>query len=191
MSDTANFVSLMRQYNQRVFRACRSVLRDDAEAEDAAQEAWVLAWRHLDEVRDPARIGTWVTRIAIREAIARARKVGRLAITDEDVEDTMQRSPEKLASDREMGRLIEGALDELSEQFRTVFVLRMVEGMSVADTAEALEIPEETVKTRLHRARRRVADQLVSRLDGATREVYSFDGERCDRIVSAVLRRIS
>lgn len=199
IAEPDEFVLLMRRYNQRVFRACRAVLRDDAEAEDAAQEAWVLAWRHLDQVEDPDRIGAWLTRIAVREALARAHKAGRTTLLDgdEDVasEDAMRpvtsRSPERAASDRELGRLVERAIDDLPEPFRTVFVLRLVEEMSVAETADCLDIPEDTVKTRLHRARARVAEQLMAGAERAASGVFAFEAERCDRIVAAVLRRIS
>jgi RNA polymerase sigma-70 factor (ECF subfamily) len=198
MADPSDFERMMRLYNQRLFRACRSVLRDDAEAEDAAQEAWVLAWRHLDQVDDPARIGAWLTRIAVREALRRAHTLARATPVDQDeiaAEDTVTThptpSPERATSDREMGRRLEHAIDELPEQFRTVFVLRLVEELSVAETAECLDIAEETVKTRLHRARKRVADQLLAEAEGAARQVFSFDAERCDRIVAAVLRRIT
>lgn len=198
MTDTDNFEGLMRVYNQRLFRACRSVLRDDAEAEDAAQEAWVQAWKHLDQVEDPARIGAWLTRIAVREALQRAHKNARITPADHDeiaAEDTVNthpiHSPEQATSDREMGRRLERAIDDLPEVFRTVFVLRLVEELSVAETAECLEISEETVKSRLHRGRKRVADWLLHHAEGATRQVFSFQAERCDRIVKAVLERIS
>ncbi len=191
MADTAGFEELMRRYNQRMFRASRSVLRDDAEAEDAVQDAWVLAWRHLDQVEDPDRIGTWLTRIAIREAQAHARRVSRITPiegSEERVSTNPRNSPEQTASDRATGRLIERAIDALPEQFRTVFVLRLVEELSVEETADCLDISKETVKTRLHRARKRVADRLI--LDGRP-EVFAFDGARCDRIVAAVLGRIA
>jgi RNA polymerase sigma-70 factor (ECF subfamily) len=174
------------------------VLRDDAEAEDAAQEAWVSAWRHLDQLEDPRRIGAWLTRIAVREALARARRAGRTTLLDGDAdvasEDAMSpiasRSPEHEASDREMGRLMERAIDELPEQFRTVFVLRLVEELSVAETADCLEIPEDTVKTRLHRARARVGQHLLASAERAAPRAFAFEAERCDRIVAAVLARI-
>ncbi len=198
MAETDEFVLLMRRYNQRVFRACRAVLRDDAEAEDAAQDAWVQAWRHFGQVEDQDRIGAWLTRIAVREALARAHKAGRMTLLDGDAdvasEDAMSpvanRSPEREASDRELGRLLERAIDALPEQFRAVFVLRLVEEMSVAETADCLDIPEDTVKTRLHRARARVAGQLLAGTERATSYVFAFEAERCDRIVAAVLRRI-
>lgn len=190
MADTAELVRLMRRYNQRMFRACRSVLRDAAEAEDAVQDAWLSAWKHLPELEDPSRVGAWLTRIAVREAMAHARRNARFDLEDTVATDPSP-SPEREASDREVGRVIEDAIDELPHEFRTVFVLRLVEGLSLAETADSLDIPAETVKTRLHRARRRVADRLLSRLDAQTREVFAFDGERCDRIVTTVLRRIA
>jgi RNA polymerase sigma-70 factor (ECF subfamily) len=194
MAETDEFVLLMRRYNQRVFRVCRSVLRDDADAEDAAQDAWVQAWRHLDEVEDPDRIGAWVARIAVREALARAHRLGRTPLLDGDAdvasEDTVSIDPENEAANREMGRLLERAIDELPEAFRTVLVMRLVEEMSVAETADCLDIPEDTVRTRLHRARSRVAEQLLAGAERATSRVFAFEAERCDRIVAAVLGRI-
>jgi RNA polymerase sigma-70 factor (ECF subfamily) len=190
--DRDAFVGLMRRYNARVFRIARAILPDDAEAEDAAQEAWVLAWRHLHQFEGRSRFSTWLARIAAREATARARK-RRLVLAPDVVEHAMDEETtdaERLASDGEARALLEEAIDGLPEAFRAVFVMRSVEDMSVAETALVLGIPEDTVKTRLHRARKALREDLARRFDAAADGVFGFDGARCDRMVANVLARI-
>lgn len=198
--ERALFEVLMRRYNQRLFRAARAIVKDDAEAEDVMQEAYVRAYTHLGELADRARFGTWLTRIAVREALARLRRRRETAVDGAFLEDAMDDAtvfpapasdPEQGAADRELGRALEAAVDALPEPFRVVFVLRAVEDLSVADTAACLEIPEETVKTRLHRARARLQQALLTQAAAALPEVHAFHRERCDRVVAAVLRRIA
>ena len=190
--DEDAFVMLMRRYNLRVFRIARAILGDDAEAEDAAQEGWVLAYRNLHQFEGRASFSSWLGRIVSRQALARARKQRPVPGTDAS-EEVMDRSldPERRASDGEARAILERAIDRLPEGFRAVFVLRAVEEMSVAETAACLEIAEDTVKTRLHRARRQLRDDLVANLDVAAADVFAFAGARCDRMVEQVLRRVA
>jgi RNA polymerase sigma-70 factor (ECF subfamily) len=189
------FELIMRRHNQRVFRAARAILRDANEAEDVMQDAYVRAYEHLSAFEGRARFSTWLTKIAVHEALARARKRSRFEPLDaEQQEPSMssqsQSSPEQKASDSEMRVVLEKAIDALPEEFRAVFILRAVEEMSGAETAECLGIPEETVKTRFHRARGRLQETLLDRVDPALPTVYEFHLTRCDRVVDAVLRRI-
>ena len=189
--DRNAFATLMRRYNQRVFRIARAILVDDAEAEDAGQEAWVLAYRHLHQFEGRSSFSSWIGRIVSREALARARRRRPVPVADvsEEVMDK-QPDPERRTSNGEARAILERAIDSLPDSFRTVFVLRAVEEMSVAETAACLEIPEDTVKTRLHRARRLLRDDLVQQLDIAATDAFAFAGARCDRMVEKVLRRL-
>lgn len=201
-ASAAGFERLMRQYNQRLFRVARAILRDDADAEDALQDAYVQAYRKLDEFRGEAELGTWLTRIVINQALMRLRKRTRDRVivpfrqhedgtTQEfDVADDKAESPSDAAIRGEVRKLLEQRIDALPEAFRTVFVMREVEEMTARETAEALGIPEATVRTRLFRARALLRQALDRDIDTARSGVFSFDGARCDRIVSAVLRRL-
>ncbi len=194
--ETQLFELVMRRYNRRIYRAARAILRDDGEAEDVMQEAYVRAYAHLHEVEGRARFSTWLTRIAVHEAIARVRRQRRYQPIDEHTEEaqsmpTARRfSPEQQASGGEIRAALERAIDALPEDFRTVFVLRAVEEMTGAETAECLGIPEETVKTRLFRARARLQEALLETLEPAATQAYEFHLSRCDRVVAAVLRRL-
>jgi RNA polymerase sigma-70 factor (ECF subfamily) len=196
--DRVLFEVLMRRHNQRIYRAARSIVKSDDEAEDVMQEAYVLAYQHLHDFAGRARFSTWLTRIAVHEALRRVRGGQRLTFMDEPEESMTTEpdgpgrgnDPEKIAGDRELARAIEGAVEMLPEAFRVVFVLRAVEQMSVAETAEALAIPEDTVKTRLHRARAAIQEQLLARTDALSPALYDFHLSRCDRVVAKVLRRI-
>jgi RNA polymerase sigma-70 factor (ECF subfamily) len=189
--DRNAFGTLMRRYNQRVFRIARAILVDDAEAEDAGQEAWVSAYRHLHQFEGRSSFSSWIGRIVSREALARARRRRPVPVAEVS-EEVMDRrdDPERRASQVEARAILERAIDSLPDSFRTVFVLRAVEEMSVAETAACLEIPEDTVKTRLHRARRLLRDDLAQQLDIATTDAFAFAGARCDRMVEQVLRRL-
>jgi RNA polymerase sigma-70 factor (ECF subfamily) len=189
--DTSAFEILMRRHNRRVYRAARSIVKSDDEAEDTVQETYVSAFKHLASFQGRARFATWLVRIAVYEALARARREGRQASLD-DIEDPMAttRNPEDAINDSELRVLLEEAIDALPVAFRTVFVLRAVEEMSGADTAESLGIPEETVRTRLHRARGLLREHLASKLESAAPKAYDFHLVRCDRIVAAVFARI-
>ena len=195
--ETALFEVLMRRHNQRLFRACRAILKDDGEAEDVMQEAYVRAYAHLGDFAGRASFSTWLIRIAMHEAFARHRRQRRLdPMIDESDEAPSHptsreaRDPERAASDRELARVLEAAIDTLPDGFRAVFMLRAVEEMSVTETAECLGIAEETVKTRLFRARGRLQSEIESRIDASLHGVHRFYLERCDRLVEAVLRRL-
>jgi RNA polymerase sigma-70 factor (ECF subfamily) len=187
------FELLMRRYNRRLFRVARSIVREDTEAEDVVQDAWVRAYGHLGTFEGRARFSTWLTRICMHEAMARARRSRRLAPLEGDgaEEATMHaETPERHASDGELRRVVEEAIDDLPDTFREVFVMRAVEEMSVAETAECLGIPEETVKTRAFRARALLKEKISERIDSAATSAFDFQGARCDRIVASVLTRI-
>lgn len=191
------FVHLMRRHNARVYRAARAILRDDAEAEDVMQDAYVRAYEHLADFEGRAKFSTWVTRIAVNEALLRLRRSKRFDPLDthSDQEPSMSApsssSPEQQASDVEMRAVLEKAVGQLPDEFRAVFVLRAVEGMSGAETAECLGIAEETVKTRLHRARGRLQEMLLSSIEPVVPTLYEFHLLRCDRVVAAVMARIT
>ena len=197
----AAFEGVMRRYNRRLYRTARAILKDDGAAEDVLQEAYVAAFRHLGEFRGDAALGTWLTRIVVNQALQALRKSRRERVVvpfDDvgdpertyDVADVPSGTPENLMLRAELRRLIESKIDELPESYRTVFVLREVEEMTVEETAAALDIPAPTVRTRLFRAKARLREALAQQMDVATQDVFGFDGERCDRIVRSVLARI-
>lgn len=197
--DSALFEVVMRRYNQRLYRVARTILRDDAEAEDVMQHAYVQGYLHLGQFAGRASFSTWLTKIAVYEALARARRRGRELPTDplpELREDTMTgpktwgASPEEQALRGEARALIEAAIDGLPASYRAVVVLRDVEGMSTAETAECLDLSVEAVKTRLHRARALLREDLFQRAGVVTSEAFSFHLSRCDRVVAAVLERL-
>ena len=187
------FRHLLRRYNQRVYRAARAVLRDDAEAEDVAQEAWVRAYQHLREFEGRALFSTWITRIAFHEALARSRRARRLAgpAAENAVTESPAPDPEREASDREIRTRIEAAVEGLPASYRVVFVLREVEELSTRETAQSLEVSEDVVKTRLHRARAMLRQDLLGRAGTGPSGIFPFLGARCDRMVASVLSRIS
>jgi RNA polymerase sigma-70 factor (ECF subfamily) len=186
----------MRRHNQRIYRAARAILRDDGEAEDVMQDAYVRAYAHLHEFEGRARFSTWLTRIAVHEALARLRRGRRLQPIDEQNQETQTMltaprfSPEEHASDAETRTVLEKAIDALPDEFRSVFLLRAVEEMTGAETAECLGIPEETVKTRMFRARARLQETVLAALEPTAPRTYEFHLSRCDRVVAAVLARL-
>ncbi|HVK95577.1 MAG TPA: RNA polymerase sigma factor [Noviherbaspirillum sp.] len=202
--DEGVFMLLMRRYNRPLYRAARSILKDDGEAEDALQEAYLLAYRGIGKFRGEATLSTWLTRIVVNEAIARSRKASRRADIISLNGDSMDNNaaaevhmneattdqPERAALRAETRRLIEKKIDALPDAFRTVFVLRALEEMSVEETASCLGIPEATVRTRFFRARAQLREALSREIDFAFEEAFSFDGARCDRIVHTVLARL-
>jgi len=190
--ETRLFEVLMRRYNQRVFRAARAILRDDAEAEDVAQDAWVRAYTHLRQFAGRASFATWLTRIAIHEALARRRRRGKHLPLDDHaaVLPAPNRLPEQEVGARQVATELEAAIDALPGPYRVAFVLREVEGLSTEEAAPCLDVPAATVKTRLHRARGLLRGRLDAALDVSSDRVYAFAGARCDRIVAAVLDRI-
>ncbi|HXH07690.1 MAG TPA: RNA polymerase sigma factor [Vicinamibacterales bacterium] len=201
--ETALFEILVRRYNQRLYRVARAILRDEAEAEDAMQQAYVNAYLHLDQFADRASFSTWLTRIAAHEALARARRRARaapaVAIDDPPprAEEGMSLlsssdpSPEHQAFAGELRALLEAAIDALPQAYRSVFVLREVEGLSTAETAECLDLSEEAVKTRLHRAKQLLREALYDRAGVAAPEAFQFHLARCDRVVAGVFERLA
>ena len=202
--DVALFEVLMRRYNQRLYRAARAITRDDAEAEDVLQETYVRAYTALAQFEGRARWATWITRIAVNEALARVRRRGRFvdgdpaemmedgSMDERSVTDTARPAgPAQDAEVRELAAFVERAVDELPDSYRTVFVLREVEELSTAETAQCLDVSEELVKVRLHRARTELRRMLDERFGAATREVFDFHASRCDRVVAAVMARIA
>jgi RNA polymerase sigma-70 factor (ECF subfamily) len=197
--ETPLFEIVMRRYNQRLYRASRAILRDDTQAEDVVQDAYVRAYHHLPQFRSEAKFSTWLMRIALNEALARARLSKRYEDpneTKEDIGDRMDRfasaalDPEQQASNSEMRRLLELWIEALPAAYRTVFVLRDVEEMTTTETAEALEITEDNVKTRLHRARALLRKRFYDEGRSAREEVFAFGSSRCDRVVRNVLARL-
>jgi RNA polymerase sigma-70 factor (ECF subfamily) len=194
--EPALFEHLMRRNNARVYRAARAILRDDSEAEDVMQDAFVRAYEHLHEFEGRARFSTWLTRIAVHEALKRVRRGKRLTALDPNqleepaMATQFDAGPEQQVSDVETRTMIEAAVAKLPDDFRSVFVLRAVEGLSGAETAECLGISEETVKTRLHRARARLQQMLLQNIEAGFPQLYEFHLSRCDRVVAAVMRRI-
>jgi RNA polymerase sigma-70 factor (ECF subfamily) len=190
--ETAMFELLMRRYNQRLYRITRAIVRDDAEAEDVTQDAYVRAYEHLDQFAGRARFSTWLTRIAVHEASARVRRRGRQIGIEETMPEIASAAPgpEQRAVAREYARVIEAAVDALPDVYASVFILREVEGLSTAETAACLDINAETAKTRLHRARALLRNDITARIGAAAGDVFHFAGARCDRTVAAVMARI-
>ncbi|MGH7893160.1 MAG: RNA polymerase sigma factor [Candidatus Binatia bacterium] len=187
-----SFEVLMRRYNQRLFRAARAVLRDEAEAEDVVQDAWVRAYTHLRQFSGRASFATWVTRIAIHESFARRRRRARHVALGEHAATLFAhtRPPDEVVGARQVAEALESAVDALPAPYRMAFVLRDLEGLDTTETAACLDVPEATVKTRLHRARNLLRTHLDATLDVSTDRVFAFGGQRCDRIVAAVLARV-
>lgn len=201
--DQSAFRAIMEQNNQRLYRVARAVMKDDTEAEDVVQETYLRAFFNLSKFRGESSLTTWLTRIALNEALGRKRKQ-RAMVTLETVETAQQTSaqiiqfpamntetdPERSAAQNEIQRLLERAMDALPEPFRVVFVMRDVEEMSIEETAFHLGIRPQTVKTRLHRARRLLRQSLDGELASTLKETYPFAGARCARITEAVLSRL-
>ena len=202
--DEEAFEALMRRFNQKLFRVARSILKNDADAEDALQEAYLQAFRRMADFRGESQLGTWLTRIVINQSLMRLRAGKRdrviLHFTQpdggdmpdlaEEIADEAAESPPDAAFRAEIRRMLEHHIDALPLPMRTVLVMRDVEDMSVQETAESLGIPPATVRTRLFRARAMLRDRLARHTDTATLDLFGFDGARCDRIVSTVLARL-
>lgn len=198
--DVGALREIMQRNNTRLYRVARTVLRNDSEAEDVLQETYFKAFQHLPEFRGDAKISTWLTRIALNEALARLRRSP--APVGSPVEPPAREAevipfpngsgddPERAAARREIAGLLERAIDALPEPFRVVFVLRAVEEVSVEEAAQQLAIPEATVKTRLHRAKRMLRKSLDAEMGAALHDAFPFAGRRCLRITEAVLSRL-
>jgi RNA polymerase sigma-70 factor (ECF subfamily) len=196
--NTALFELLMRRHNERVYRAARAIVRDDQEAEDVMQQAYVNAFVHLRQFNGAARFATWLTRIAVNESLARLRIRGKYeTFDDEQASVKMLTSvssppdPERVAFAGELRSLLEWAIDTLPVGLRAVFVLREVEGFNTSEVAAILDVSEDVVKTRLSRGRAALRRVLVRRTGVAAPEVFRFYRPRCDRVVAAVLPRIT
>jgi RNA polymerase sigma-70 factor (ECF subfamily) len=200
--DRAAFEPLMRRYNRRLYRLARATLRDDAEAEDALQDAYLHAYRSLGQFRGDAALSTWLSRLVLNECYGRMRRHARREnvvpmvssnTADIDIEamhPSDSEPPDSAVARAEMRALIERKLDELPESFRTVFILRTVEELSVEETAQCLDIAEATVRSRHFRARSLLREALARDIDLASGEIFGFAGARCDRIVANVMARI-
>jgi RNA polymerase sigma-70 factor (ECF subfamily) len=195
--DRAAFELLMRRHNQRIYRVVRSILRGADEIEDVIQQAYLQAFTHLDQFGGNARWSTWVCRIAINEALARIRQRGRFVSIDAASEEAMadfskgpNSDPERAAAGREFGHLVERAIDELPDIYRSVLILREVEGMTTEETAGVLDVEVDVVKTRLHRARAALRASLENRVGEQMQNAFTFGNERCDRVVAAVLAKL-
>jgi len=195
------FRAILTKYNRRLYRIARGILRNDAEAEDAVQEAYVSAFTHLATFRGDASLSTWLSRIVMNEALGRLR-ARRPMVELTEVEtpsqaaeiiqfpNTVRTDPERTMAQRELLRLVERVTDELPDVYRTVFVTRVIEGMSVEDTAELLGIRIETVKTRLHRARKLVREHLDREIGPVMLDAFPFAGKRCERMTQNVMQRL-
>src|SRR5215471_8555694 len=199
--ETALFELIMRRYNQRLYRVARAILRDEAEAEDVMQDAYVRAYEHLGQFAGRSQFATWLTRIAIHEALARAQRRKRTdqlgssrsseAGVDREVDVAASAlNPEEQLSVSELGWALEDAILSIPEQYRLVLMMRDVEQLSTIETAAALDLSEENVKVRLHRARAMVRKNLFARAGAEAPRAFGFMGERCDRVVANVMRKI-
>jgi len=198
--DRAQFECLMRRYNRRLYRLARATLRDDAEAEDALQEAYLSAYRSMSQFRGDATLATWLSRLVLNECLGRLRRGARRqkVIPIVTAPDEMQAVPEQdserpegIVARRQMRALLESKVDQLPDTFRLVFVLRSVDELSVEETARTLGIAEATVRTRYFRARSMLREALAKELDLAERDVFEFGGARCDDVIERVLRQIA
>jgi RNA polymerase sigma-70 factor (ECF subfamily) len=195
---TALFELLMRRYNERVYRAVRSIVREELEVEDVMQQAYVNAFTHLRQFNGSARFSTWLTRIAINEALARVRRQGRYQTFEEEgaavepfATQAPEGNPERQAFTLELRRLLEWAIDRLPDGMREVFVLREVEGLSTLEAAECLSVSEDVVKTRLSRGRAFLRQQLMERTGATAPDAFRFHRPRCDRVVARVMSRLT
>jgi RNA polymerase sigma-70 factor (ECF subfamily) len=193
--ETSLFEVIMRRYNQRLYRAARAITRSDSEAEDVLQDAYVRAFQHLRQYQGRAAFGAWLTRIAVNEAIARLRQSKRFEpFEDSEGEvphmSSPERSPEQSAADSETCALLEQAVERLPDNYRIVYMLREVEELGTAETAQVLEATEENVKVRLHRARALLRKQLYATVGKNAREAFTFHAVRCDRVVRNVFARL-
>ena len=198
--DDSAFRTIMERHNRRLYRIARSILRNDSEAEDAVQEAYMHAFTHLNGFRGDSSLATWLARIAMNEALGRLRRE-RPVMDLEKIEAQRNEAqiipfpqtsadPERTVAQREILRLVEQAADNLPKIFRIVFVTRVIEGMSVEETAGLLALEPKTVKTRLHRARRLMREQLDKQIGPVLMDAFPFAGRRCERMTSAVMQRL-
>ena len=199
--DEAAIRAIIKANNRLLYRLARGILRNDAEAEDVVQETYVRAFTHLDSFRGDSSLSTWLSRIAMNEALGRLRSqrpsVELASLPPGAVEAQIIQfplsapaDPEKTMAQREIQHVVERAIDELPEPFRLVFITRVVEGMNVEETAEILDLKPETVKTRLHRARAMLRENVERKIGPVAMEAFPFAGKRCERLTDAVLKRL-
>jgi RNA polymerase sigma-70 factor, ECF subfamily len=197
--DTALYELLMRRHNQRLYRVARAILRDDAEAEDVMQDAYVRAYQNLGTFEGRAKFSTWLTRIAVHEALARCQKRSRFQSLDDsnsqygDVMNAVtssDRSPEQKSYDQELSGVLEKAVLSLPDDYRMVFVLRDVEGMSTEETAQSLNLTQENVKVRLHRAHAKLRKELFVAVGATAAHCFQFHAVRCARVVRGVFNTL-
>ena len=200
--DAGAFRTIMQKHNRRLYRIARGVLRNNSDAEDAVQDAYVSAFTHLATYRGESTLATWLSRIVMNEALARLRRkrptvdlttLERMRGEAEIIQfplSTPNDDPERTMAQRQILQLVEQVTDNLPEAFRLVFVTRVIEGMSVEETSELLGIKPETVKTRLHRARQLVRDQLDKQIGPVLMDAFPFAGRRCERMTEAVMKRL-
>jgi RNA polymerase sigma-70 factor (ECF subfamily) len=197
--ETALYEVIMRRYNQRLYRIARAILHNDSEAEDVMQDAYVRAYQHLDQFAARAPFATWLTRIAVHEALARLRGRNRIQSLD-DTEDNGDQSmqipskspdPEQSASGAQLRGLLEEAVLDLPEHYRIVIMLRDIEELSTAETADALDLTEHNVKIRLHRGHGMIRSWLFERIGAGAKEAFPFMGVRCNRVVEGVFNRLA
>ena len=200
--DEAAVRDIIKANNRRLYRLARGILRNDGEAEDVVQETYVRAFTHLTDFRGESSLSTWLSRIAINEALGRLRRqrpsveissLPQGALEAQIIQFPLSSAaddPEKSMAQREIQHVVEGAIDELPEPFRLVFMTRVVEGMNVEETAEILDLKPETVKTRLHRARAMLRENVEKKIGPVVMEAFPFAGRRCDRLTEAVLKRL-
>jgi RNA polymerase sigma-70 factor, ECF subfamily len=198
--DVSLFEIIIRRHNQLLYRVTRSILGNDTEAEDVMQETYVRAYEHLDQFAGRSQFRTWLTRIAVNEALARSERGKRFHQPEDghdfggdfmDLFSSPEASPEEKVSESEMRGLLEQAIARLPEAYRSVLLLRDVEEISIEEVARMLNLTEATVKVRLHRARRTLRRTIFQKAGKQLRGVFSFDAVRCDRIVACVFRRIA
>jgi RNA polymerase sigma-70 factor, ECF subfamily len=200
--DEAAIRSIMQANNRRLYRLARGILRNDSEAEDVVQETYVRAFTHLESFRGDSSLATWLARIAMNEALGRLRRqrpsvdLGTLAPGVLEAQiiqfplSAPSEDPEKSMAQREIQQVVEHAIDELPEAFRIVFITRVIEGMNIEETADILGLKPETVKTRLHRARTMLRDNVEKKIGPVVMEAFPFAGKRCERLTDTVLRRL-
>jgi RNA polymerase sigma-70 factor (ECF subfamily) len=200
--DEAAIRSILQANNRRLYRLARGILRNDSEAEDVVQETYMRALTHLEDFRGDSSLATWLSRIAMNEALGRLRRqrpgVELSSLPPGTLEaqiiqfphSATSEDPEKTMAQREIQRVVEHAIDELPDNFRIVFITRVVEGMNVEETAEILGLKPETVKTRLHRARGMLRENVEKKIGPVVMEAFPFAGKRCERLTVAVLKRL-
>ena len=200
--ESGAFRTIMKTHNQRLYRLARGLVRDNGEAEDIVQESYVRAFTHLDGFRGDSTLATWLSRIVVNEALGRLRKTRRaerFVATDDPRRqaeiipfplNASTDDPERAMAQRQILKLVEEATDSLPDAYRTVFVARVIEGMSIEETASLLGLRPETVKTRLHRARSLVRKELDAQIGPVLLDAFPFAGRRCERLTTAVMKRL-